>query len=340
MLDIDIQKLIKYYIQGQSNLINIIAKKTAKGNVTQYHKDLLKQVNQEVDKLNTYAKKWTKDYVPKTYNNTIGELVSNPQIDVSFSGLDNRAIQILVTNTTDSLITANNFVGRQINDTIRQNSLDVITQTQLTGGTIKDAQKALYSKLVSEGFSSIKDKRGRNMNLDSYAATVARSTTAETQNTATITRLTENDYDLVQITSHAGSCAICANFQGRIYSISGKDTRFPPLDDAMGGGYANIHPNCRHRVTPYIERFNNVAEDIKKSNKPYTDNRSQEQKDKYDNKQQQNRKQNTDRRQWEKMKLSGIDNVPKTLSAFRSMKKAKSEKYQSIIKKYKLITLA
>ena len=60
----------------------------------------------------------------------------------------------------------------------------------------------------------------------------------------------------VTIPTHFPTCELCAPYQGRIYSISGKDERFPRLfDTAFAGGYANIHPNCQHVVTPYIEAF-------------------------------------------------------------------------------------
>jgi hypothetical protein len=57
--------------------------------------------------------------------------------------------------------------------------------------------------------------------------------------------------------------------QGRVYSISGKDKRFPPLNKAFSGSYANIHPNCRHTLTPYIEAFQDVEKDMAYSNRPF-----------------------------------------------------------------------
>ncbi len=41
-------------------------------------------------------------------------------------------------------------------------------------------------------------------------------------------------------------------YQGRVYSISGNDSRYPALyKTAFKSGYSIIHPNCRHSWSPY-----------------------------------------------------------------------------------------
>lgn len=50
--------------------------------------------------------------------------------------------------------------------------------------------------------------------------------------------------DLVYIPSHNLSCPKCMNWQGRVYSVSGKDKRYPKLDEAYSNGMG--HPNCKH----------------------------------------------------------------------------------------------
>lgn len=57
--------------------------------------------------------------------------------------------------------------------------------------------------------------------------------------------------DLVEMSSHPNCCAECAKYQGRIYSVSGKDTRFPPLPKQVFV-YGGIHPGCRHDFYPII----------------------------------------------------------------------------------------
>ena len=65
--------------------------------------------------------------------------------------------------------------------------------------------------------------------------------------TATNRTLYDAEYlnmDLVYIPAHNLSCPKCMEWQGRIYSISGKDKRYPNLDEAYSNGLG--HPNCKH----------------------------------------------------------------------------------------------
>lgn len=50
--------------------------------------------------------------------------------------------------------------------------------------------------------------------------------------------------DLMYIPAHNLSCPKCMEWQGRVYSKSGKDKRYPKLDEAYSSGIG--HPNCKH----------------------------------------------------------------------------------------------
>lgn len=61
--------------------------------------------------------------------------------------------------------------------------------------------------------------------------------------------MNEHALDLVIISSHFDASDRCAPYQGKIYSESGKDSRYPPLEEALSGG---IHSyNCRHNIEIY-----------------------------------------------------------------------------------------
>jgi hypothetical protein len=63
----------------------------------------------------------------------------------------------------------------------------------------------------------------------------------------TLARLKERGHDLVHLSHHSGSCPQCALFEGKTFSISGKDREFPPLDDAIAGGM--FHTGCQHVIS-------------------------------------------------------------------------------------------
>lgn len=167
---------------------------------------------------------------------------------------------------------------------------------------------------------------------------VARSTTREAGNLARETQLTENGYDLVEMTTHYPTCKICAPLQGRVYSISGKDKRFPPLSKAFKDGYHNVHPNCRHSVHPWIEELQDpdeIQKALDDSGKPFEDNRPEEEQKLYNKQQAQNRRARDDRRQYERYKGRLGEDAPKTFSAFRRMKKAAGDAWTGLQSKYK-----
>ena len=173
----------------------------------------------------------------------------------SFAGINRLSVQLIAENLVDSLVDANHYFGRQTQDRIREIGLEAAAQKLSTGETTKEIQRRIVEQLTEEGLIGHVDARGRNIRLDSYAEMVSRTTLREATNTATVESTRSFGYDLVKMTTHYPTCAICAPLQGRVYSISGNDERFPALDDLPGfdKGFKTIHPNCRHVVTPTIE---------------------------------------------------------------------------------------
>lgn len=341
-----VQQLITIYRKAQENLVKIIAQKEARGNVTWYQKSLLKQITAELKKLNSKAKQWVDTAIPKSYRQGFEETnrdLRRMGIDIkgaeTFSKLHTRAVSLLAANAYADLSDANTFVGRRIKDAIRMSGIDAVSQKVAQGSTVKQCKKNLIAELIREGINGIRDKNGRMISLDAYAQTVARSTTAEATNKATLNQLTELGYDLVKMTEHATSCPICLPLQGRVYSISGKDKRYPPLNVAHSGPYANIHPNCRHRLFPYIEALaDDIEGDRRKSNRPfdiYT--RSKAQLDRYNKIQKQKRQMRSDRDQWQRYLLALPNDTPKNFGSFRAMKKSDSEKWRQLQKDYRHI---
>ena len=54
--------------------------------------------------------------------------------------------------------------------------------------------------------------------------------------------LLEND--LMYLPAHTFACPLCMPYQGKVYSKSGRSTKYPPMEEAINGGVG--HPNCRH----------------------------------------------------------------------------------------------
>jgi hypothetical protein len=84
---------------------------------------------------------------------------------------------------------------------------------------------------------------GRMYRMKKYAELVARTTMRESQTAAVLDLCNQYDNDLVQISDHGTDCDVCEEFEGNIYSISGKSPNYPPLEDEPP-----YHPNCKHSM--------------------------------------------------------------------------------------------
>lgn len=344
----DVQSLINIYTKAKQELIDAIAKKEAVGTLTWYQKSLLSQVNEQLKTLDKQAKDWTNKAIPENYQKGINEVNSalegvgiNVSTSATFAGLHTDAVKVISANAYSDLANANMFVGRTIQDAVRQAGIDAVGQKIAQGQTVKQCKQLLLNNLIDQGLNGIKDKRGRMISIDSYASMVARSTTREATNKATLNQLTGLGYDLVKMSSHATTCSVCAALQGRVYSISGNDKRYPRLSIAYSGVHANIHPNCRHVLTPYIEALATDEEaDREFSNRPFDiDPRSQAEIDRYNQEQAKRRKLRNDRSEFEKYKLALPDTAPKSFSGFQAMKRADSVKYQDLAEEYKKVNI-
>ena len=343
-----ILELVKTYTQAQSELINIVSNTKVKRNANLYKRVLLQRVNEVVSKLNKQSIGWTNKYIPSEYKRALERVRSQyKQLGIetdSFQKNKNKHIKqinLLVENSVTQLTKANNFIGRNVRDNIRDISNKTIRQSILQGKTFKQLQEDLKNEFINNNITAIKTRNGRYINLDSYSSIVARSTVTETENRAVMEQVKLSNNDLVRMSSHLTSCPVCAPLQGRVYSVSGKSKLFPPLHKAFSGVYANIHPNCRHFLIPYSpEKDKNLGDTIKDSNKSFdVDPRSQSQIDNYNKIQKENQKRNNDKKQWERYKIVLPELTHLTLSGFRRAKRKNNERYQKLLEEYRKIRL-
>lgn len=340
------EELIKLFTSAQAELIRLLQTVESKRTVTQYRKELLQQVNKELALLNSRATPVMENLIKESYIKGIiytnrklsKKMKSTKEADIlkELSKTHRKTIIVFIRNKLNDLNDVNYFIGRQIKDTIQEAVNEAIGLKLTTNETLVECKKNILKKFSEQGITAIKTKNNRYIRMDAYANMVARSTTREVTNTATILQVSELGYDLVKMSEHSGACPLCEQYQGRVYSISGKDLRFPKLDVAFSSGYANIHPNCRHTLEPYVEELNNVNEDIINSNRPFSEpDKTDRQVQAYYKIQSEKAKLRADRLQWEKYRTVLRNEAPKTLAGFRRMKAANSENYKELKRKYK-----
>lgn len=282
-----IQTLINLYGQGFEEILRIIIHKEAKGQWTRYWKDILKDVYDILSQLDSNTQQWIEQTIGQVYSQATAQtaaflmqLGQYQKSNKDFAQIHQRAIDVVAQNMSDNMRDAFQFIGRNINDTFRKVGLEATGKKYASGTTIQDMKKDLIQRLLDNGQTAFKDKLGRKWRLDTYAEMVARTTTREAASVATINECKEFGIDLVQISTHYPTCEICAPLQGKVFSISGKDKRYPKLTDEYRPPF---HPNCRHVLMPYVREFDDNAEEKQRySNTSLTkDPRSEAEKQAY-----------------------------------------------------------
>lgn len=354
------KKLIETYQKAQKKLVEIIKRKQAYGSATAYERSLLRQIQKELKKLKKSSKALVEQLVKENYKTGLQSLIYDlikddtaPRLFNMFSGLNTSQIELITQNANIDLNKSINIVGRRMQDAVREAGIEATAEKLTTGQTIREMQKNLQDKLKQQNLTAVEYANGTKMPIEKYAETVARSTTAETQNKAKVIQGQDWGYDLVRFTEHSPTCEVCSMYQGRVYALTkeaangkykgskGQALHFPYLyDTALPHGYSTIHPNCRHRLSVLPAGAYTAAEmeDFsRKSMQPFEDMRSDQERKAYAKEQEVKRKRNESRKQYEKIKTVLPNDAPKTFAAFVKMKAAKSERYKELLKDYRTV---
>ena len=354
------KKLIETYQKAQKKLVEIIKRKQAYGSAAAYERSLLRQVQKELKKLKKSSKALVEQLIKENYKTGLQSLIDDllkdntaPRLFNMFSELNISQIELITQNANIDLNKAINIVGRRVQDAVREAGVEATAEKLTTGQTIREMQKNLQDKLKQQNLIAVEYANGTKMPIEKYAETVARSTTAETQNKAKVIQGQDWGYDLVRFTEHSPTCEVCSMYQGRVYALTkeaangkykgskGQALHFPYLyDTALISGYSTIHPNCRHRLSVLPAGAYTAAEMeefSRKSMQPFEDMRSDKERKAYAQEQAVKRKRNESRKQYEKIKTALPNDAPKTFAAFVKMKSAKSERYKELLKDYRTV---
>lgn len=347
--------LIGIYREAQARLAEIITGNYGAGTKT-YYNSVLKQLERLMKQLEAETGQYISTEIPRQYKKALDDTYAyfkrnNLQMKRPdmFSHIHSDAVSELANEMRYHINQGISIAGRRVmryldtakDNALRQAGLRSAALKAAAGQTVADMQKDLMQRLANDGFLTVQygtGKRAYQVGLDSYAAMVARSTTREAGNLARENQLTENGYDLMMMTEHYPTCEACAVLQGRVYSISGRDKRFPPLSRAFPSGYRNVHPNCRHVMTYWIEEMQSPEEiraALARSNAPFTDNRSDEEIALYSKQQADSRRMRADRSQFERYRQRLGEDAPKSFHTFRRIKNADGQKWKEMQEKYR-----
>lgn len=127
---------------------------------------------------------------------------------------------------------------------LRKLSADVFREVSLTGATRREVSKRLLDRAMNiKGFEFI-DKSGAKWPLKSYFGTLARTELMNAGRASYDDKIVEEGFDVMKLTTSGNSCAKCAAFEGRLFSLTGATPELPSKADLEAAGV--FHPNCTH----------------------------------------------------------------------------------------------
>ena len=364
--DRELQRLIKIFLQAETDIINEIGRLRSRGLVDYHVEAALERVQAILRKLEDDC--WT--YVPRMIETHFYvnhpearkpmEIPETPEKHLMgyknariLTGEQMNIVQLLTANLmgeiTEANLTAmsrleNILLGRPEDDIFRRIGLEQSAAMQATGRGVYKALPDFVEALRRDGVTAFIDKAGRHWSLHTYGSMVLRTTSRQAE---VMSVLTENpDHDLYKICRHGSTCKLCAPLEGRVYSKSGKDPDFPPLSAAFGkmdkngpdtleNSWLNIHPNCLHQIirwTP-MGRSEEELQKIKdfssfEKNPPSHDPRTKKQIEAYRKKEEARARFLRDYRQWERYREALGDGIPKRFQTFQKYKKEDGQKYR------------
>ena len=359
----ELEKLIAIYLKAETDIINEIGRLRSQGLVDYHAVAALERVQAILRQMENDA--W--EYVPKMIEREF--YVNHPEarrfyesIKKHAGGYENaaaltvdeqdvvqRLVMALMGEITEAAMTAmttiqDALIGRTEPDVYRRVGLEQVAAQTATGRGVNRAVPEFVRALQREGVTAFVDRAGRKWSLHTYCTMASRTTRRQAEVLSALTR--DPEHDLYRISSHGTTCALCAPYEGRVYSKSGTDPDFPPLADAFGkidltgpdalaNTWLNIHPNCLHSISPWTKagRTEEEIQEIKDFSdprkNPYSrDPRTEKQIEAYRKKEQARARWLRDYRQWERYRVTLGDKVPKTFETFLKHKRAGDEKYR------------
>lgn len=130
--------------------------------------------------------------------------------------------------------------------------------------TTREAIAETAAAWLEGGLPGLVDKGGHTWSAEGYAQLVLRSNETQVAKASQDAAFDKFDIDLVEISAHLGARPRCAPYQGKVYSRSGRSSKYPALSSTSIGEIAGLFgANCGHVQYAYNP-------EVGKTYKPYT----------------------------------------------------------------------
>ncbi|HYD35537.1 MAG TPA: phage minor capsid protein [Vitreimonas sp.] len=249
----EIARITSVYKNAYAGVLDSILKSPLLNN---FHRtQVLAQIKEILKELGHETQDFTDGFIKARYESGFQDAtteLSNMGLlnKTGFSLIHKEAVSALVSETQmafgESISgvyrSATNLLSQAVKEQIKAR----LAEGTITGETRKKISDTIKATLLDEGMSALVDKGGKQWTLDRYAEMLVRTKAVEARNTALANRMLENGYDLVEVSDHHSKHKSCADWEGKILSLTGSTPGYPTLDQAKKAGL--FHPNCKHAI--------------------------------------------------------------------------------------------
>lgn len=367
----ELQKLIQIFLKAETDIINEIGRLRSQGLADYHAVAALERIQAILRKMESDSWAYAPLLVEKMFyvrvpearkmeGMTAAQNLMAYRNAAALTGEQRAVIDQLVSSLmgeiTDATITAyatvqSALIGRIEPDVYRRIGLEQVALQQATGRGTYKMLPGFVEQLRREGITAFVDKAGRHWSLHTYCSMVSRTTSRQAEVLSVLTA--DPEQDLYRISSHGTTCALCAPYEGRVYSKSGTSPDYPPLSDAFGkqdpngpntltNTWLNIHPGCLHSIHSFTEagrsakEIQGIRDFSNPAKNPYSrDPRTKKQIEAYRAKEQARAKWLREYRAWESYRMTVGDPVPKTFATFQKHRAADDDKWKTWQKLYR-----
>lgn len=362
----ELEKLISIYLKAETAIINEIGRLRSQGLVDYHAVAALERVQAILRQMESDCWEYVPKMIEKQFYVRVPEARKALEVPETAAkhaaGYANAAVLTgeqhaivdrlaanLMGEITDASMTVmatlqSALFGRVEPDVYRRVGLEQVAAQQAAGRGVNASVPAFVQALRREGVRAFTDKAGRDWSLHTYCTMVSRTTSRQAEVLAVLTA--DSEHDLYMISSHGTTCALCAPYEGRVYSRSGTDPDFPPLaaafgkvdpagPDTLANTWLNIHPNCLHVLLPWTaagrtdEEIQKIKDFSNPSKNPFSrDPRSESQIAAYRKKERARAQWLADYRKWERYRVTLGDRVPGRFETFLHQKREDGERYR------------
>jgi hypothetical protein len=215
-----------------TNMVKDNLPKIYKAQLTALKKDTENRLKKYIEKREKTIKAISEDAASKQYMNSIISSTAKSYQSAVAAGSKEVATLFAATQqqlVTDKVISDVTAVGFALGD--RKFASDELTK--------------IFNNFAN-GQSMVVN--GRHYKPSYYSEMVARTQFHEMQSFAAQRTAKNYGFDLIQVSSHNTTTPVCQDYEGKVYSMTGKVKGFPILDQT-----SPFHPNCLHNMFPQSE---------------------------------------------------------------------------------------